>query len=105
MKEFGGDPKILGRPFTMNDRVHTVVGVMPPLPEYPDANDVYMPTTSCPFRSSPGMINNRDARVLTMLAPPEARDNATQAQSDLTTITHRLALAYPKSYPPPQDSP
>jgi putative ABC transport system permease protein len=99
MKEFGGDPKVLGRPFTMNDRVHTVVGVMPPLPEYPDANDVYMPTTSCPFRSSPGMINNRDARVLTILARLKPGTTAAQAQSDLATITHRLALAYPKSYP------
>jgi putative ABC transport system permease protein len=100
VKEFGRDPKVLGRPFVMNDRVHTVVGVMPPLPEYPDANDVYMPTTSCPFRSSPGMINNRDARVLTVLARLKPGVTITQTQSNLATITHRLALAYPKSYPP-----
>jgi predicted permease len=100
VKEFGRDPKVLGRPFVMNDRVHTVVGVMPPLPEYPDANDVYMPTTSCPFRSSPGMINNRDVRVLTVLARLKSGVTITQAQSDLATITDRLALAYPKSYPP-----
>ena len=99
MKEFGGDPKVLGRSFVMNDKVHTVVGVMPQLPEYPDANDVYMPTTSCPFRSSPGMINNRDARILTILARLKPGVTAEQAQSDLATITHRLALAYPKSYP------
>lgn len=48
MKEFGGDRKILGRTVEMDDRVHTVIGVLPPLPEYPDANNVYMPTTSCP---------------------------------------------------------
>ena len=52
MKEFGGDRNILGRAFELNDRVHTVIGVLPPLPEYPDANDVYMPTTSCPYRSA-----------------------------------------------------
>ena len=63
VKEFGSDPRVLGRPFTMNDRVHTVIGVLPPLPVYPDPNDVYMPTTSCPFRSSPRMIANRDARM------------------------------------------
>src|SRR4051812_35767189 len=28
----GGDPKVIGARFTMNDRVHTVVGVLPPLP-------------------------------------------------------------------------
>jgi putative ABC transport system permease protein len=99
LKEFGGDKKILGRSFTLNDRVHTVVGVMPPLPEYPDANDVYMPTTSCPFRMGADMANNRDARMLTILA--RLKDGATvaQAQTELAAISSRLALAYPKSYP------
>jgi putative ABC transport system permease protein len=99
-KEFGKDPHVLGKLFTMNDRVHTVVGVMPPLPEYPDPNDVYMPTTSCPFRSSPGMTANRDARMLTILARLKPGATITEVRSELATITSRLTLAYPKSYPP-----
>jgi putative ABC transport system permease protein len=99
VREFGADPKILGRPFTMNDRVHIVVGVLPPLPEFPDANDVYMPTTSCPFRSSQGMIANRDARVLTVLGRLKPGVTLTEAQADLNTIGNRLALSYPRSYP------
>jgi predicted permease len=98
-KNLGADPHVLGRPFTMNDRVHTVVGVLPPLPDYPDPNDVYMPTTSCPFRSSPRMIANRDARVLTVLARLKPGVTPAQARNELTTISQRLALAYPKSYP------
>jgi predicted permease len=100
VKQFGADPKILGRPFTMNDRVHTVIGVLAPVPEYPDANDVFMPTTSCPFRSDPQMIANRDSRMLTVLARLKPGFTAAQAQNDLTTIYHRLERAYPKSYPP-----
>jgi predicted permease len=99
VKNFGRDPKILGRTFEMNDRVHTVVGVLPPLPEYPDANDVYMPTTSCPFRSGAAMIADRDMRMLTVFARLKPGVTTTQAQSDLATITSRLALTYPKSYP------
>ena len=68
MKDFGGDQNIIGRTFEMNDRVHTVVGVLPPLPEFPDADDVYMPTTSCPFRSAPDMVANRDQRMVTGFA-------------------------------------
>jgi putative ABC transport system permease protein len=98
-KEFGRDPKVVGRAFQMNDRMHTVVGVLPPLPEYPDANDVYMPTTSCPFRSNPKMIADRDSRMLTIFARLKPGVTAAQAQSDLATVTQRLALAYPKSYP------
>jgi putative ABC transport system permease protein len=100
MKEFGGDKTILGRSFTMNDRVHVVVGVMPPLPEYPDANDVYMPTTSCPFRSDPQMISNREARMLTVFALLKPGVTAKEVENESRTISNRSALAYPKFYPP-----
>jgi predicted permease len=99
MKEFAGDPKILGRSFALNDREHTVVGVLPPLPEYPDANDVYMPTTSCPYRSSPEMIADRDMRMTTVLARLKPGVTPAQARADLAAIQSRLAIAYPKSYP------
>ena len=32
MDQFHGDSSIIGATFTMNDRVHTVIGVLPPLP-------------------------------------------------------------------------
>src|SRR5438477_52993 len=51
IKSFGGDPTVVNKTFSMNDRVHTVIGVLPPVPQYPDENDVYMPTTACPFRA------------------------------------------------------
>src|SRR5690348_915536 len=37
----GGDTKVIGAKFTMNDRVHTIVGVLPTLPVYPDNNDIW----------------------------------------------------------------
>ena len=57
MDQFHGDSSIVGATFTMNDRVHTVIGVLPPLPAYPDENDIWMPVGACPFRSSPAMAN------------------------------------------------
>src|SRR5262249_53338702 len=51
-----GDPAIVGKTFEMNDKVHTVVGVLPPVPQYPNENDVYMPSLACPFRSAPQFI-------------------------------------------------
>jgi MacB-like periplasmic core domain len=44
----GGDPNIVGKVFHMNNRPHTVIGVLPPVPQYPAKNDVYMPTSQCP---------------------------------------------------------
>lgn len=57
---YGGDPSVVGRHFRMNDKVHTVIGVLPPVPQYPRENDVYMTTVACPFRSSPMMIEGRN---------------------------------------------
>jgi predicted permease len=99
MKEFGGDRKILGRPFEMNDRVHTVIGVLPPLPEYPDANDVYMPTTSCPYRSNPKLAGNRFLHMITAYARLKPGVSLRQAQSEVAGIAGRMAAAYPDSYP------
>ncbi len=48
----GGDPNIIGKVFQMNNRPHTVIGVLPPIPQYPVESDVYMPTSECPTRSS-----------------------------------------------------
>ena len=36
----------------MNDRPHTVIGVLPSVPHYPNEVDVYMPTSACPFRGA-----------------------------------------------------
>ena len=63
----GGDPTIVGRVFRMNDRPHTVIGIMPPIPQYPNENDVYMPTSACPTRSSDRFKENRNARMMIVL--------------------------------------
>jgi predicted permease len=99
-RSHGGDPKVVGRTFKMNDRVHTVVGVLPPMPAYPDENDVYMPSSACPFRGSAAASNNRNARLLTLFG--KVQDGATQAavRRDLETITGRMIRQYPDAYPP-----
>src|SRR5215469_3102557 len=98
MKEFGGDRNIVGRVFHMNDRSHTVVGVLPPLPDYPDANEVYMPVSSCPFRMDPKMIADRDMRMVAGFARLKPGVTLEQAHTELNAIRGRMAAAYPKSY-------
>jgi putative ABC transport system permease protein len=51
LEKFAGDPKVVGKSVEMNNRVHTIVGVLPDFPQYPRQNDVYMPTSACPFRA------------------------------------------------------
>lgn len=97
--KFGADPGIVGRTFELNDRIHTVVGVLPPVPQYPAESDVYMPTSACPFRSGKAFIDNRDARMLEAFARIKPGVTLAQVRADLSTIAGRLKSEYPKSYP------
>jgi len=98
-KHTGGDPNIVGKTFEMNDRVHTVIGVLPPVPQYPNENDVYMPTSACPTRSSPRTIANRRGGLLTLFGRLKPGDNVEHCKADLALISSRLAKQYPEAYP------
>jgi predicted permease len=95
----GGDRSIVGKTFEMNDRVHTVVGVLPPIPQFPDENDVYMPISACPFRSGAGWDENRQGRGLTVFARRHAGVNLSLVADDIALISKRLQQQYPEAYP------
>lgn len=94
----GGDPNIVGKVFTMNDRPHTVVGVLPSVPQYPNENDVYMPTSACPTRSSERFITNRDARMMGVFGRLKHGSTVEQARGDLAAIAQQLQQTYPGTY-------
>ena len=99
MKEFGGDRSVVGRSFELNDRMHTVVGVLPPLPAYPGIDDLYMPTTSCPFRSGKDMMANREDRMMDVYGRLRPEATPEQVNNSLQTIANRLQMEYPRFYP------
>ncbi len=96
---FGGDPNIVGKVFQMNSRPNTVIGVLPPIPQYPSESDMYMPTSQCPFRSDPKFIANRNQRMMTAFGRLKPGVSLEKAQADLSAIAGRLANQYPESYP------
>ena len=97
MQKLGGDPKILGRTFTMNNKVHTVVGVLPPLPAYPDENDIWLAAGACPFRA--GVIDNRRGRLVQMFGVLAPGATIAQAKSDIATVSARLHSEFAEAYP------
>ncbi|HET8648354.1 MAG TPA: ABC transporter permease, partial [Vicinamibacteria bacterium] len=98
-QRLGADPHVIGRHFEMNDRVHTVVGVLPALPGYPDDNDVYMPASACPFRSNPVTMENRQARGYQAFARVKEGLPLERALADVATVAERLKKEYPDAYP------
>jgi predicted permease len=96
----GGDPNIVGSVFRMNNRPHTVIGVLPPVPEYPSESDVYMPTANCPFRSSTALIENRRARLLSaVFGRLKPGVEVAQAQADVAGVAANIQQANPDVYP------
>ena len=100
-QKFGGDPKVIGRVLQMNNKPHTVVGVLPPHPQYPQANDVYMSTSACPFRSRAeqtlqgGHRSFGALRVFGRLAPGKT---AEVASAEVTAIAGSFSKDHPADY-------
>lgn len=97
-RELAGDPAAIGRTFEMNDKIHTVVGVLPPVPEYPNRNDVYVPTSACPIRSRPDFMANRKNRAMEVFGRLKPGATLADAVTDVKTIASRLAAEYPEVY-------
>jgi predicted permease len=102
---FGGDPHIVGQVFQMNDRPHTVVGVLPQIPQYPAECDVYMPTSACPFRAAAErrIAEQRRAfgglQVFGRLKPGVL---LSEARAQVDTVAGRFRLLHPDVYRPGQ---
>ena len=100
---FGGDPSIIGQTLEMNDRPHTVVGVLPPIPQYPADCDVYMPTSACPFRAAAErrIAEQRRAfgtlQVFGRLKPGVSLE---QAAAAVATVGDRFTQRFPEVYRP-----
>jgi putative ABC transport system permease protein len=95
----GADPNIVGKRVRMNDREHVVIGVLPPLPQYPNENDVFMTTSACPFRSAPRFVSNRNSRMMQLFGRLKPNVTLEQARADLAGIAKQLEREYPDSYP------
>jgi putative ABC transport system permease protein len=98
-RSFGGDRNVVGRIYSMNDKQHVVVGVLPPIPQFPDVVDVYMPTAACPTRSSSKFLESRTARMMNVFATLKPGVSLRQAGDDLHGIARQLRSAYPEAYP------
>lgn len=100
---FGGDPSIVGAVFEMNGRPHTVIGVLPNVPMYPQENDVYMPVQVCPFRAAAGRNTAQNPRIFSALTVfGRLRDGVTrdQAAREVSALADRFAAEDTRAYRP-----
>jgi predicted permease len=101
--KFGGDPGIVGQVFEMNDRPHTVVGVLPSVPHYPNEVDVYMPTSACPFRAAAERQIGQNRRAfagLQVFGLLQDGASPATAAAEVATIGERFRQDFPDVYRP-----
>ena len=98
-KAFGGDRNVVGQKYSMNDKEHVVVGILPPIPQFPAEVDVYMPTVACPSRSGEHALHERSWHMMSVFATLKPGVTLADAQADVNQIADRLRQQYPDEYP------
>lgn len=91
-RQFGGDPSVVGRQLRLNDKVRTVVGVMPKRFMWRGA-DVYLPVVFARGTVVEGVTN---VHLLGRLKPGVTE---AQAEADLNPIISDLARKEPTQFP------
>ncbi len=93
---FGGSPKALGKPLTLNEVEYTIVGVLPPrFSFYGNTYDakVYTPLG----QGDPLILNPRGGYGCIALARLNPGVSIAQAQAEMSTIQNRLGQLYPEA--------
>jgi predicted permease len=99
LEKFGADPNVVGTVLEMNNAAHKVIGVLPEIPPFPDENDIWITSSSCPFRSSPAVIEGREIPMLPGVFAKLRDDVSMEAASrELEVVAGRLTAASPDAY-------
>ena len=99
-RAFGGDPSVVGRIFRMNDRPHQVVGILPPVPQYPVRGrrlhaDLRLPV---PLEPRDGRTTHRTHDV--GIRPGARRRHARRRPAPISTSSPtRMQSEHPDDYP------
>jgi putative ABC transport system permease protein len=91
MRQFSGDPSVVGQTVSLDGTIYDVLGVMPPrVAGLTDAAQLWIP-----FTMSRWPLDARGARGFYAVARLRPGVSAEQAQSQLDTISARLEREYP----------
>ena len=91
-RQFGGDPSVLGRKLRLNDKVRTIIGVMPPRFMWRGA-DVYLPDV---FHRGQTVEGETDVHLMGRLKPGITRE---QAATALTPLVQEMQRQHPEKFP------
>ncbi len=89
---FGGDPRVIGQPVSLNGESYTVIGVMPGSFQFPTRRDQLW----VPLAFDAKEAASRGNHFLEVIARMKPGVTLQQAQAEMSTIAARLAQQYPE---------
>ncbi len=96
-RQFGGDPRMVGRTVSIEGAARTVVGVMPQFFSFPEARtDVWMPLP----RFNPDSLGDRGNHYLFMVARLKPGLSIARARAEAGTIAKRIMHDNPEKFDP-----
>src|SRR5262252_5265785 len=91
---FGAAPSAVGKTITLDERPFTIIGVMPALPSLGFETDSKLWTAFIP---TPEQLADRSNHAYSVLARLQPHTSLSRAQSEVDTISSRLASSYPNA--------
>ena len=92
MRRFHGDPAVLGTTMLVNQKPHTIVGVMPERFAFPEIQEAWVPLV--PYRATDPR-SDRDLDALARLAPGVGEESA---RAEMDTVAVRWEKLYPDTH-------
>src|SRR5262249_275621 len=98
-RRFAGDPQVLGRSITLDDKIYSIVGVAPPdFRFFPTGKlEIIKPGAPAPEMSK---HYHRGWETFYMIARLKPGITFEQAQADMKAVTERIRQQNPRWYPP-----
>ena len=93
-RRFAGDPNILGKALTLNNKNYTVIGVLPSDFQFRRQAELYIPLAQWDFVGLQDRENHPGLKVVGRLKPGVTM---AAAQAEMTSIARALAQKYPNT--------
>jgi predicted permease len=97
--QFGGDPAVIGRAIQINERAHTVIGVLPASFVMPPATSVMPEEIEFLLPLEPNIaVRDRSARILQVFTRRHSNSSFVESESGLTAYAKLMFDDFPDVY-------
>lgn len=94
---YAGDRSAVGKTLNLSGNIFTIIGVMPPQFQFPNAQfEVWLPLDSA-MAKTPGQGQNRNLRIFRVVAHLKPGVTPEQMRANLDEISNELEKQYPQS--------